>query len=711
MPLIQQAGGVAIGLPIDGGTSGSVLFIDGNGKLAQDNTNFSFDDSTDTLTVGGTSNALLNLQAKSGYAAFTFTSYRNSAITHGLFEGQAARGSLASPLAISSGDSLFRMSATGWDGTTFYTTGGDVSAEIDFVAEEVFSSGLNHAASIRFKTLASGANFKTEHLRITSDGVVTYLKAGAASLSAALFTGTLFTGGSGTTNFPHELFQTSAATAVTTWSTSGTFIGINAASGFAGNFLDFHTNGGSSAFSVGTGGTVSTAGTITSASIITSTFPGGASLPVIRTTGALFTGGTGTTNFPQWLSQASSGTTAVTTWSTAGTYFGINAASGFTGNFFDFYINGSSTSTARMSYDGTFTVLMGSAGSVSVQSGGLRIQTGSSGFVIYNGTGSLTMPTDGTLRIRNDGATANLPITVSTSSALFGSGGTYGNLFEFRNSTNPQTLRVYRRYDNASDYAYLEMLGGTTCIVRSVGAGSIANPNLMLAAGTSTTALTLSGTSNLATFNTSVIPSSNDTLPFGGASNRWSNGYFQELTVTGGSVYAANVNITNRYINSYSPSANLSSILFVGSILTGGTGTTNFPHWLIQPTAATAVTTWSTSGTWFGINTATGFAGNFLDFCINGGSSLFSVNSLGGITLAGSLVGTTGSFSGDVTVLTQTEGDSTTKIASTEFVTDAVSGAQEVFVQNDAPTPSGPAIWIQTGLGVGGDGFTIWTIY
>jgi hypothetical protein len=65
---------------------------------------------------------------------------------------------------------------------------------------------------------------------------------GAASTSPLLVTGTVFTGGSGTTTTPLLNFLPTGTTAATGWSTSGTFIGINAASGFAGNFLQFKKN-------------------------------------------------------------------------------------------------------------------------------------------------------------------------------------------------------------------------------------------------------------------------------------------------------------------------------------------------------------------------------------------------------------------------------------------------------------------------------------
>lgn len=92
-----------------------------------------------------------------------------------------------------------------------------------------------------------------------------------ASNAAALFSGTLFTGGTATTTFPQIFVQPTGTTAATTWSTSGTHIGINAVSGFAGNFLDFHAAGAASVFNVGSGGAVTTSGLISTSNAVTAT--------------------------------------------------------------------------------------------------------------------------------------------------------------------------------------------------------------------------------------------------------------------------------------------------------------------------------------------------------------------------------------------------------------------------------------------------------
>jgi hypothetical protein len=63
-----------------------------------------------------------------------------------------------------------------------------------------------------------------------------------ASNPAKAFTGTWFTGGTSTTTKPQVLIEPTGTTS-TAWSTSGTGLGVNAASGFAGQLLDLQING------------------------------------------------------------------------------------------------------------------------------------------------------------------------------------------------------------------------------------------------------------------------------------------------------------------------------------------------------------------------------------------------------------------------------------------------------------------------------------
>jgi len=65
---------------------------------------------------------------------------------------------------------------------------------------------------------------------------------GAASAPPGTFTGTWFTGGTSTTTKPQVLIEPTGATS-TAWSTSGTGLGVNAASGFTGSLADLQLNG------------------------------------------------------------------------------------------------------------------------------------------------------------------------------------------------------------------------------------------------------------------------------------------------------------------------------------------------------------------------------------------------------------------------------------------------------------------------------------
>jgi hypothetical protein len=93
----------------------------------------------------------------------------------------------------------------------------------------------------------AGANAGTS--TITYDGTNVTLSGrfisslnGAASAPPGTFTGTWFTGGTSTTTKPQVVIEP-AGTTSTAWSTSGTGIGVNAVSAFAGRLLDLQING------------------------------------------------------------------------------------------------------------------------------------------------------------------------------------------------------------------------------------------------------------------------------------------------------------------------------------------------------------------------------------------------------------------------------------------------------------------------------------
>lgn len=134
-------------------------------------------------------------------------------------------------------------------------TGTGVGGSLLFQVAPAGTTGTAQNALSTALTISTTANTSALQLIAGANG--------AASLASLLLNGTVFTGGSGTTNFPALFIQPSGTTAATTWSTSGTGLGMNLASGFAGNFLDFHSGGGVSNFLVSSSGTISIANSST----------------------------------------------------------------------------------------------------------------------------------------------------------------------------------------------------------------------------------------------------------------------------------------------------------------------------------------------------------------------------------------------------------------------------------------------------------------
>ena len=83
---------------------------------------------------------------------------------------------------------------------------------------------------------------------------------------------------------------------------------------------------------------------------------------------------------------------------------------------------------------------------------------------------------------------------------------------------------------------------------------------------------------------------------------------------------------------------------------------------------------------------------------------------------------TTIAVSGQSDVVADTSTDTLTLVAgsnvtiTTNAASDAITisasggGSQEVFIQTTQPSPAGPALWVQTGLGRGGESFTLWAM-
>ena len=93
-----------------------------------------------------------------------------------------------------------------------------------------------------------------------------------------------------------------------------------------------------------------------------------------------------------------------------------------------------------------------------------------------------------------------------------------------------------------------------------------------------------------------------------------------------------NITYASAVVNGAS-AASAPGLHITGTPTTGGTGTTNYPHVYIN--SGTAPTSHSTSGTLLGFNGPSSYTGMIIDSHINGGASVFSVNYLGVVNLAG----------------------------------------------------------------------------
>ena len=70
-----------------------------------------------------------------------------------------------------------------------------------------------------------------------------------------------------------------------------------------------------------------------------------------------------------------------------------------------------------------------------------------------------------------------------------------------------------------------------------------------------------------------------------------------------------------------------------GAPYTGGSATTTLPQFYLN--AGAAVSTFSTSGTMFGVNAPSGFGGHLLNLFVNGSSTKFRVDASGDLFVAG----------------------------------------------------------------------------
>ena len=155
----------------------------------------------------------------------------------------------------------------GWSNSVSTANGGQDTQlwrdSANIIAQRV---GTNPQTFRLYNTYTDASNYErysnswsSNVLNITNEAAgtgtlrsIAFSQNAAASTPPVSFTGTWFTGGNSTTTKPQFLIEPSGTTS-TAWSTAGTGLGINAASGFTGNLLDLQVNA-SSVFRVSSTG-------------------------------------------------------------------------------------------------------------------------------------------------------------------------------------------------------------------------------------------------------------------------------------------------------------------------------------------------------------------------------------------------------------------------------------------------------------------------
>lgn len=253
---------------------------------------------------------------------------------------------------------------------------------------------------------------------------------------------------SGAANYPVACTATQLTTLINAFSSSLSGA-VPASGGGTTNFL--RADGSWAAPSGGSGCTVtgtvnqivsnngssacqSSATTATTAGNIVDPFAGIASTPALLFSASPFAGN-GTTSFPALYFDNNA--TAPTTFSTAGTYFGINSAS-TSNNFFDMYVG--TAQKAVLSGFGVLYLAGATSGSCSTAilctagpiiattfiNAGTNIQLGASGLFTFSGRGSLTSPAAGNIQFGISDAASPTAQTISMQSVAAGTSNVAG---------------------------------------------------------------------------------------------------------------------------------------------------------------------------------------------------------------------------------------------------------------------------------------------
>lgn len=279
--------------------------------------------------------------------------------------------------------------------------------------------------------------------------------ASVASTPARNLTGTWFTGGSATTTKPHFLIEPAIGPYTTITGVAATdVITITGHTLTNGNGVMFTSLTGGSGLSTNTGYYVIN---VSGSTLQLSLTSGGAAI-----------------NFTTDISAAT--LVQASNWSTAGTGFGVNAPTGFTGNYFDFQTNSVRSACLYPSGNGTgFTVsdrVTTTAFATLLGSNNLNSVKGGDGGAIRWAMGqNLDAWSSSGVLIQSDyffGICSGSIAGASPDVRLYRDG---AGIFAQRNGTNAQKFRVYGT-TSGSKYATLEH-DGTTAKVSSSSGGLV----------------------------------------------------------------------------------------------------------------------------------------------------------------------------------------------------------------------------------------------
>lgn len=207
---------------------------------------------------------------------------------------------------------------------------------------------------------------------------------------------------------------------------------------------------------------------------------------------------------------------------------------------------------------------------------------------------------------------------------------------------------------NANLTGVITSVGNSTSIASQTGTGTkfvvdtsptLVTPTLGVASATSINKVALTAPATSATLTIAdgkTLTASNTITLAAGADS-------QTFTFPAASATVAGLGTTQTFSAantfSFAGAASTPGVTISGAPFTGGSGTTTFPQLYLNSGAAPS--TWQTTGTMFGINAPSGWAGSLIDFHINGGASLFRVGASGLLAIAAGITST----AGDITVV------------------------------------------------------------